>query len=138
MQQTHEIAENEDSYSRVASLIEARNAKFEDADIWLRGNAGEELDSVESFIYQELLDTKWVRAYWQSQSEIRLGSTGEIPLHDFAWFLYKNPGARTAWEDNAEERNAERSVLLDRAPRGPMAVQDIVRADLIKPDQLKP
>ena len=88
-------------------------------------------------IYIELLRTKWNRTYWQHRTEIRLGRTGDIPLHDFAWFLHKNPGARTAWVADAEERNLQRSLLTGREP-GAVAVQDVVRADLRKLDQLKP
>ena len=137
MQQTQDIALNEDGYSRIASEIELKNALFENADTWLKGNAGEPLDRIESMIYIELLRTKWNRTYWQSETEIRLGRTGDIPLHDFALFLHKNSGARTAWVADAEERNRQRSLLTGREP-GAVAVQDVVRADLEKLDQLKP
>jgi hypothetical protein len=137
MQQTQDIASNEDNYNRMTHEIEQKNAIFENADIWLRGNSGESLDRIESMIYIELLRTKWNRAYWQSATERRLGRIGDFPMHDFAWFLYQNPGARTAWEADAEERNMQRSLLTGREP-GPVAVQDVVRADLIKLDQLKP
>jgi len=137
MQQTRDIALNEDDHNRIANQIEQKNALFEHADIWLKGNSGESLDRIESMIYIELIRTKWNLAYWQSVTEIRLGRNGDVSLHDFAWFLYENPGARKFWESDAEERNLHRSLLTGREP-GPIAVQDVVRADLIKLDQLNP
>jgi hypothetical protein len=137
MRQTLEIARNEDGYNRVANQIEANNAKFEHADIWLRGNAGEKLDRVDAMIYKELLRTAWNTAYWGNRSDQQLGISADTLIHDFAWFLHQNPGARAVWEDDAKERNQQRTLLRGKPP-GPIAIQDIVRVDLEKLDQLKP
>ena len=48
MRQTQDIALNEDDYNRIGNEIEQKNALFEHADTWLKGNAEEPLDRIES------------------------------------------------------------------------------------------
>ena len=134
MQQAKEIALNDAGFNRVGSAIEEYNARFEYADIWVGGNAGEELDRVEAMIYKGLVRISWQRAFWDNQSGRRLGGTVDVPIHDFAWFLFRNPGAREIWESDADETNHQRGLLLSRQLRE-VEIQDIVRADLAKLDQ---
>jgi hypothetical protein len=133
--QTKEIALNEAGFNRVGSLIEMYNARFEYADIWVRGNAGDELDRLEAMIYQSLVRTSWQRAFWDNQGGRRLGGTADVPIHDFAAFLFRNPGAREIWESDTDETNRLRGRLLSRQLRE-VEMQDIVRADLAMLDQM--
>ena len=136
MRQTQSIALNDMSYNRIFSGIDANSTKFEYAELWVRGNANEDLDRAEAMIYKELIRESWNRAFFNNQTAVRLGGASNMSIHDYAYFLYKNPGARKVWEADADERNRHRTLLLGQAPGG-IAMQDIVRSDLIKLTQEK-
>lgn len=136
MQQTQEIALNETRFNSAGSKIQEYIVRFEHADIWVRGNAGEELDRAEAMIYEGLVRTSWLQSFWDNRSWLQLNITANEPLHDFAWFLFRNPGAREIWESVVEEKNDERRLLLSPMPKPAVEAIETVRADLAKLDQL--
>jgi hypothetical protein len=137
MKQTQEIALNDYRLNRVDSGIEAENARFEYAELWIRGNAGDELDPSERMIYEGLIDSAWNRAFWNTLSQRQLGMTLDIDIHDFARFLHRNPGAKLYWLNAADQRNEERAFLSGGAIGStPSELQEIVRGGLTKLDQM--
>ena len=136
MQQTQQIAWNDYRLNRLESALEAESTRYQYVDIWLKGNAGENLHDDEREIYQGLLDSKWDQAFWNTVAQRELGLTLDIDIHDFAVFLYQNPGARDFWLRARQQRNDGRTFLIGQPPSGAMDIQQIVLDDLEKMDQL--
>ena len=134
MQQTREIALSEAHLSRIEAFSERSNSRIQNADVWLRGNAGEELDSVDSAIYDELIRAHWSSVFWNTMSERELGFGNDIGLHDFAAFLSRNKGARIWWENWQAQIEADRNFLIEGRVRSALDIPDIVRKSLQKID----
>ena len=69
IRQEQVIALSELNLSLLASQIELNNSISDNADIWVRGNAGEELSQAERIIYESLSDNM---AYLQRDAAIDL------------------------------------------------------------------
>jgi hypothetical protein len=144
-QSDQQLAQSEDTTQVELSLQIASHERdelaviFEHADTWVRGNAGNELSNTEAAIYAGLVKARWSRVFWENASLTVLGGTLDVPLHDFAWFLHKNPGARRAWEamvdDEAERRN---TLIPDISWESVDHAAQVVREDLAKLDVLNP
>jgi hypothetical protein len=128
LNQSQKIALNEWGYSLVESNIAINNAYNEHPEIWAKGNAGEPLDMVEDVVYRNLLQISWGNAYWNVATQRRIGNDNDVAIHDFAAFLFQNPGARTAWESEMETEQQYRDILLN-APAG-VDFMNIVLSDL--------
>jgi len=106
LKQSEEIAIREGLNNTLTSLIESRSDYYDNADVWVRGNAGEELTRTELFIYRDLVRLESNRTFYQSLwrrvFDPSIESTAE---KDFAVFLFQNPGARKVWIDWQSERN---------------------------------
>ncbi len=135
MQQTQDIAVNERRYAQADRRIEAEGLRYQYAEIWVRGNAGDELENADAMIYDGLVFAEYRNAFWDSVTQRQLGGDGDRVLLDFAWFLYRNPGARTSWESGVIERR-KYSKLLNRTVGLIIEIQDVIYADLDKLDQL--
>ena len=95
MKQAQEIALSEARISILINAIESHSSINEHAGIWAKGNAGSELDDMESVIYSNLVKIEDDRVFLSSRNFQRLNlPAGEILIHDFAIFLYQNPSAR--------------------------------------------
>ncbi len=135
LRQSQDIALSELSASRHASRVELDNAISDHADIWARGNAGDELDYADSVIYRRLIHSMhW--ASWESwRQNLRFGQTTPTALNvaDFASFLYQNPGARKAWTTYIENRESHRLFLVpeeyERNRFADSVVQDLAKLD---------
>lgn len=112
---------------------------FEHADIWVRGNAGEELDPTESVIYDGLIKITWSRVFWMNMLLREQEKTSDLTLHDFAWFLHKNSGARSAWSRMVDDEIERRDLLLSptRGVTETHEYPEIIRKDLQKLDEIK-
>jgi hypothetical protein len=99
----------------VESSMNVSELIIENPEIWIRGNAGEELDSVEMLVYQNLL-TNFNDWHFQTSKvfrEIDPDSVGHV-ISIFAGFLLENPGAHRAWIDRENKLNAYRTALDPR------------------------
>jgi len=136
LRQSQDIALSELGASLHASRIELDNAISGHADIWARGNAGDELDRADTVVYRRLIhSTHW--SYWQIwRQNFRFGQTtpNAIAVADFASFLYRNPGARQAWKSYIEIRESHRLFLVPEDYERNRFV-DLVVEDLAKLDQ---
>jgi hypothetical protein len=111
---------------------------FEHADTWVKGNAGNEMSSTEAVIYAGLVKARWSSVYWKNASFTVLERTLDVPLHDFAWFLHKNPGARRAWEAMVDDEAERRTTLIpDISLESVDHAAQVIREDLAKLDGLK-
>jgi len=99
LQQERRVASIEAGFNLVESFYEQQNGKIGNAAIWAKGNAGEEqLGPAEAVIYDALIRKQFGHAYWSSHAMKQLGNEHNVDIHDFAGFLYRNPGARRTWE----------------------------------------
>ena len=106
MKQTREIALNEAGFKSSGSTVEMYSLENEYADIWVKGNAGENLTVTEAAIYKNLIWNRENRAFWKSGVFRRLGSALDIPVAEFVMFLHQNPGARKQWKQDHEDAMA--------------------------------
>ncbi len=58
MKQAQEIASADRFEQRIANLIEMHNTINEYANIWAKGNSGDELNEIDSIVYRNLVGTK--------------------------------------------------------------------------------
>jgi len=105
LQQAQAVAIAEMGANVHANEIEARNLMIENADVWVRGNAGEELTPVESVVYERLIEIVNNSYYTAQEQYLEIMGVEDIdPLTviEFAAFLYENPGARRVWRAREE------------------------------------
>lgn len=122
LEQSRELAMNEAGFSVVRNYQDFVNALVPYTDIWIRGNAGEPLDHVEAEIYASFIGLRWSIAFWQSRAMNNLSNVKDVGIHDFAAFLFQNPGARATWEESNRVAQEYRDRLLD-VPGSAGAVQ---------------
>jgi hypothetical protein len=117
------------------SFYEVLNGTIENAAVWMKGNAGvDELSPAETVIYDALIRKEFAFAFWTTYAAQQLGDTRAIGVHDFAWFLHENPGARRTWNAWMKTEQDYREKLIPE----PVGVEymNIVLADLEKLDQI--
>ena len=104
LEQEGKIALTEMNSNHVANVIESDNAIIQNVDIWLRGNAGEELSRAEQEIHARLVHMTNDKAYYDVLALRRLDTEEEANLvaAAFAGFLYENPGAKRVWRDREQ------------------------------------
>jgi hypothetical protein len=124
------MAQNEAGFNVVEDYRQFGNSVIENADIWVRGNAGEELDGIEGVIFEQLIRNYWAGAFWTAQTLEVVGEHSSVPIHDFAGFLHRNPGGRRVWEATMAVEQEYRERLV-REPAG-VKFMEIVLADLEK------
>jgi hypothetical protein len=113
MQQTQSIGNSERIQMRIANTIELNNAINENAEIWERGITGEELDALDTIIFENLIKTVNDFYYFGANAALELGNPrgAEITIQNFAVFLYRNPGARLAFERREKDASQYRARL---------------------------
>ena len=130
VRQERQVAANDSAFQVAENYRQVRNLIIENADVWVRGNAGEELEPAESEIFGELVYVTWAGAFWTATTQARVGPALNVSIHDFAGFLHRNPGARRVWLAEMEVEQSYRGRLLSE-PAGTELV-NIVMADLEK------
>lgn len=138
MRQAQDIADSERYQLDLSNLIAINNAINENADIWVRGTSGEELGEAEAVIFANLVLDINDRAVLSSEGARRMGfeKAADSIVHDFAAFLYKNPGARQVWEAREEDLSKYRNHLMP-ADVSEIVWPNTVRSDLAKLDQMQ-
>ena len=114
IRQEQVIALGQINLSLLASQIDFNNSINDNADIWVRGNAGDELDQVERIVYEGLLETM---AYLHRTERRQYGAFNEerklqVSVADFALYLHQNPGARQTWVEREEKNDSDRATLI--------------------------
>ena len=113
LRQAQDIAIAEMNASGVANTLEEYNAVMENVDVWMRGNADENLTSAEAEIYLRLLTNMNNRFYFivQQQERLGVGDDAVLDVAEFAGFLYENPGARRVWRAREDRLGKYRGLI---------------------------
>ena len=137
MKQSQDIANAERSMLRAAILVEVNNAINEYANIWASGNSGEELNEIESVIFQNLVlsHQTFHQSAYQAARGLGNKNAEQANLVIYSSFLQKNSGARLVWNSN-EESYVTAAQLPDPADStGIWAVR--IRSSLARLDQFQ-
>ena len=82
-----------------ANRIEEGSLQAEHIDVWLKGNAGEELNANEYAIYKILFTNRQSGEFYTWIALERIGTQYEgVASQGLARYLYQNPGARAEWD----------------------------------------
>ncbi len=111
LNQAEVIARSEMRFALLENRIEVNNAISAHPDIWVRGNAGEELEPAEAAVFS--LQVVNVNDYFFSVVQyVRLMGLDweDTDLSEYASYLYENPGARRIWRDREESLKKYRGL----------------------------
>ncbi len=99
MRQTRNIAVSDGEKAYASIVITTQGLVNDHAEVWIKGNSGDELNKVESAIYANLIAARMEALFVGWLSLVRLGEeeSAETLLIDFTGFLHRNPGARRVW-----------------------------------------
>jgi hypothetical protein len=113
LQQAQDIAIAEMNASLVANVAEENNAVMENVNVWMRGNADENLTSAEKEIYLRMLTNMNNRFFFivQQQERLGVGDNAVLDVAEFAGFLYENPGATRVWRAREERLGKYRGLI---------------------------
>ena len=106
LQQSYNIAKAEVMANYVANSTEKNYSIMLKPDIWIKGNAGEDLSESEQVIFEHLVLNEIDRAWFAVEQYKLIGYEDwiEPDTAEFAMFLHKNPGARNVWLTRENER----------------------------------
>ena len=112
LRQEEALLQTEMRAAMVANFVAVNDSIIENANIWVRGNKGEELDRAESAIYERLVANKndYMFHSWQT-FHITEPQSEEHVLSHFAGFLSDNPGAYQVWLDRERRINFYRTTI---------------------------
>lgn len=112
LRQEEALLQTEMRAAMVANFIAINDSIIENANIWVRGNKGEELDRAESAIYERLVANKndYMFHLWRTFVITEPQSEEQILSH-FAGFLSDNPGAYQVWIDRERRINFYRTTV---------------------------
>ena len=130
------ISTTSNTVSVLGMRIHHRESVNENIELWARGNAGDDLSESDSKVYRNLLenyDMITFLNFFQRQSieGKNYKHTDSIPVAEFSFFLYENPGARKVWEQIQDRHTRLRGVLVNAPMDGGLYVQ-VVRSNLEK------
>ena len=139
MKQAQELANAERRMVFVANRIELSNAINEHADIWLRGKLGQELDEIETVIFENLLHSIYAFHYFHSRAARDVGNEfgAAITLHELAVFLHRNPGAQRAWSAREDDVDQWQALLMPMVEQSGVSSDVVIRSDWAKLDQIQ-
>jgi hypothetical protein len=112
LRQEEELLQVEMRAAMVANTVSINQSIIENADVWVRGNNGEELDPAESVIHARLVNN--VNDFMFQNRQTFLGIEPQYEeqiLAQFAGFLADNPGAYQAWIDRERRLNTYRTTI---------------------------
>jgi hypothetical protein len=112
IRQTQAIATSDMNASALLTTLEESNAIIENAEVWAKGNAGEDLSAVEEVIFERLVLNFNDRYYFPVQQQLELGleDTAALDVATYAGFLFENPGALRVWRAHESSNRKYRSL----------------------------
>jgi hypothetical protein len=118
MRQTNDVAFMELDVAMMGMAVDTAELIAENSDVWVRGNAGEELSASENAVYSETLFSINTRMVVMESHASQLGrdDTAYLIRRDWAAFLHQNPGARRAWLAREDNLIKYRRMLAPDAP----------------------
>ena len=117
MRQAQDIALSQGNIDNLANNLTLRDAINDNADVWVRGNAGADLDDSEAAVYSNLVRNMNDQVYFTSVRTRRMGmhEVADVVIADFAGYLYDNPGALRVWNAHQELYDRDRGLLAPAA-----------------------
>ena len=115
LQQQEKLLDLDMRNSMVSSTVAVNEQIIDHADIWVRGNAGEDLNATEFEIYQRMFisfNDHSFQTYFIFQ-ELYPDQKEQV-LSQYAGFLSRNPGAYRVWIDRERQLNADRTAVNPR------------------------
>jgi len=145
LQQDRQFARGQAAADMLENRLESRANINEFAHILVKGNSGAQLDSTESMIVRNIVQSEQDQVFLQAFREQVTGeSLSNTPELLFAVFLFQNPAARDAWLQIA----VDMETLVDpiRSPEslrstregGSAAFRARIKAHLAELDDLNP
>ena len=115
LQQQEKLLDLDMRNSMVSSTVAVNEQIIGHADIWVRGNAGEDLNATEFEIYQRMFISFNDNSF-QTYSIFQelYPEQKEQVLSQYAGFLSRNPGAYRVWIDRERQLNADRTAVNPR------------------------
>ncbi len=138
MRQAGRIALAESDASYLSATIDILGLLNDHPETWVRGNTEAALDEPEAAVFENLVIAVNDRVFLGYQQLLNLGNDegADRDLHDFAIFLFQNPGARRVWV--AREANfAKYRNVLDPNGLDLSFYSRAIELDLAKLDQLQ-
>lgn len=126
MKQSQDITLSETDVSFAGNLVEFAALTADHAELWNRGNAGEELSAAELEIYSNLLSSKFYlyMSNWRRNSRFGQRGAADISAARFAVFLSRNPGARATWLANRSNSDNSYQILgFDQTPGNQFTIE---------------
>lgn len=117
MMQTNDVAYMELDTTMVGIMVDTADLVATNSEVWVKGNAGEELNASESAVYYEMIatiNTRWVVENMHA-SELGRSDIADLIRRDWAAFLHQNPGARQVWLSREENLIKYRQLLAPDA-----------------------
>lgn len=113
MRQTHKIALSDNYLQMVANVIAANEAIAEYPDIFIQGNAAEELSPEERAVFEgqvgNLASMSWHTIEWDR--EMGKEEWAQTDVVEFALYLHRNPGAYEVWLRREEDLRRYRALV---------------------------
>lgn len=113
MRQTNDVAYMELDTTMVGIMVDTADLVAANSDVWVKGNAGQELSTSESAVYYEMIAAINTRRVVEQLHASQLGRTdiADLIRRDWAAFLHQNPGARRVWLSREENLIRYRQLL---------------------------
>jgi len=113
VQQSRTIAIAETNTAGMANWQDRFFAINEHSDIWVRGAAGEDLNTADAAVFNNLVRTYGTGYFmdWYRLKSLGQDAGADLLRYDFVAFLYENPGARTIYESQHEKTQYFRQML---------------------------
>ena len=113
MRQSYKLALSDNYLQIVANHIAANEAIAANPDIFLRGNAADELSPEEMTIYEtqvgNLANITWHQIEWDKEMDKQVWADTDVV--EFALFLHQNPGAYDVWLRREEDLRRYRALM---------------------------
>jgi len=125
MKQSQDIALSETDVSLAGNLIEFAALTADHADLWSRGNSGQDLSEADLDLYRNMLSGKYYNhmSNWRRASRFDQSGAADVSAARFAIFLSRNPGARNTWFADRSAVDPAYTVLgFDQSPGNPFTI----------------
>lgn len=133
MQQSYKLAVSDNFLQMVANQIAANEAIAEHPDVFLRGNAAEEMSPEEMAIFEgqvgNLATMNWHVTEWNREMGKEIWA--ETDVVEFALYLHRSPGAYEVWLRREEDLDRYRTLVNPKS-RAAREWMDLVHGAMAK------
>ena len=139
MQQSQRIALAEIEATRASTAIEMASLISDNAEVWARGIADEELDHSEAVIFRNIVSTFAEKNYAMQKQFRLLGNDpfADDVVHKFAAYLHDRPGARRGWTEHEASLKNSRGLLNPSANEVVSEYVETIMKDFAELDRIE-